>query len=212
MPTYDETLTRLGELKPVTLTGQLVRLEPMSETHLDDLSQVGLDPDIWQFMLYGQMNTKQDLQRWISEILKRQAKGKDLPFTVIHLPTGRAIGCTRYMNVEAAHRCLEIGGTWYGRAFQATGVNLEAKYLLLGYAFEFLGCIRVQFKTDSRNQQSQRAIERLGAKKEGVLRKHMILPDGTIRDSVYYSIIDEEWPDVKLYLEKRLMDRKILPA
>ena len=111
------------------------------------------------------------------------------------------------MNVEAPHRGLEIGGAWYGRAFQATGVNIETKYLLLGYAFEFLGCIRVQFKTDVRNQQSQRAIERLGAKKEGALRKHMILPDGTIRDSVYYSIIDEEWPGVKLNLEERLMDR-----
>lgn len=205
----DEAYRHLNLLKPVTLIGQLVRLEPLSESHLDDLCQVGLDPEIWQYMLYGRMNTKQDLHRWITDILQRQAKGKDLPFTVFHIPENRAIGCTRYMNVEATHRSLEIGGTWYGRAFQASGVNAETKYLLLKYAFEFLGCIRVQLKTDARNLQSQRAIERLGAIKEGVLRKHMILPDGTVRDSVYYSIIDDEWRNIKLDLEKRLKERNI---
>ena len=207
---YDESTKRLRELKPVVLSGHLVRLEPMHEKHLKDLSEVGLDPEIWRWMLYGQMTTEQDLKNWIKEILGRQAKGKDLPFSVFQISSGRAIGCTRFMNVEAIHRSLEIGGTWYGRAFQGSGVNAEAKYLLLTYAFETLGCVRVQFKTDARNIQSQRAIERLGAVKEGVLRKHMILPNGSIRDSVYYSILDDEWPGVKQHLQKRLMERKIL--
>ncbi|MFM8320705.1 MAG: GNAT family N-acetyltransferase, partial [Chloroflexota bacterium] len=115
--------------------------------------------------------------------------------------TGLALGCTRYLDIRPAHRGVEIGGTWYGAAYQRTGVNTEAKYLLLQHAFETWGCVRVQLKTDLRNQRSQRAIERLGAVREGVIRNHMVLPDGSLRHSVIYSILDSEWPAVKLRLE-----------
>lgn len=209
MLSHEESFVRLSQLQPISLVGNLVRLEPMSEAHLKDLSKIGLDNEIWKLMLYGQINSESDLHLWIKDILERQSKGKDLAFTVIYLPKGSAIGCTRFMNVEAAHRGLEIGGTWYGRPFQGIGVNTESKYLLLTYAFETLGCVRVQFKTDSRNIKSQKAIERLGAIKEGVLRKHMVLPDGLIRDSIYYSILDDEWPKVKRHLEKRLFELNI---
>lgn len=185
---------------PVTLTGKNVRLEPMSEKHVPDLTAVGLDDSIWEHMLYGDVRAEDDVRRWVRDIISRP----DLPFVVVHLDSGRVAGATRYLNITPDHRGLEIGGTWYGLEFQRTAVNTECKYLLLEYAFETLGCIRVQFKTDMRNVRSQRAIERLGAKREGVLRNHMILPDGRFRDSVYYSVINVEWPNVKKGLEKMI--------
>ena len=192
------------EIHPVTLAGRLVRLEPLSEAHVPDLAVVGLDANIWRFMLYGEMRTQEDIRGWVLEMLARQARGADLPFAVIVQHSNKAVGATRYMNIDLKNRGLEIGGTWYGAMYQGTGVNAEAKYLLLRHAFETLGCIRVQIKTDARNLRSQRAIERLGAVREGVLRNHMILPDGQVRDSVYYSILDREWPQVKANLEQRL--------
>jgi RimJ/RimL family protein N-acetyltransferase len=185
---------------PVTLTGKYVRLEPMTEAHVPGLTAVGLDDRIWEHMLYGDVLTEEDISRWVRDILSRP----DLPFVAIHLASGRTAGATRYLNISPEHRGLEIGGTWYGLEFQRTAVNTECKYLLLKYAFETLGCIRVQFKTDMRNERSQRAIERIGAKREGVLRNHMILPDGRFRDSVYFSIIDTEWSQVKKRLEVRM--------
>jgi RimJ/RimL family protein N-acetyltransferase len=190
---------------PVTLTGNYVRLEPMTEAHVPGLAEIGVGQDFWDFMLYGNMNTEADMANWVRDILSRAEKGTDLPFAVIHLASGRVAGATRYLNIVPQERGLEIGGTWYGLEFQRTAVNTECKYLLLKHAFETLGCIRVQLKTDSRNVRSQRAIERIGAKKEGVLRNHMILPDGLIRHSVYYSIIDTEWPMVKKRLEEMLI-------
>ena len=142
------------------------------------------------------------MRNWVLDILSRAEKGTDLPFVAIHLASGRAAGATRYLNIMPQDRGLEIGGTWYGPEFQRTVVNTECKYLLLHHAFETLGCIRVQLKTDLRNERSQKAIERIGAVKEGVLRNHMILPDGHIRHSVYYSILDTEWPEVKKRLEQ----------
>ena len=133
-----------------------------------------------------------------------QRRAPTFPFVVIHKASGRIAGATRYMEFRAAHRGVEIGGTWYGAEFRRTAVNTECKYLLLRHAFEFMDCIRVQFKTDLRNERSQRAIERIGAVREGVLRNHMILPDGTIRHSVYYSILATEWLDVKARLEALL--------
>ncbi|PWH17084.1 MAG: GNAT family N-acetyltransferase [Anaerolineae bacterium] len=189
------------EVKPVTLSGRVVRLEPLSLAHVPDLCEVGLDDDIWRYMLYGWVRRPQDMQRWVESMLALQEQGSDLPFAVIHLASGRAIGATRYLEIRPADRGLEIGGTWYGKAYQRTAVNTESKYLLLKHAFEDLGCIRVQFKTDLRNVRSQQAIERLGAVKEGIFRNHRILPDGTIRHSVYYSIVAEEWPSVKERLE-----------
>jgi RimJ/RimL family protein N-acetyltransferase len=181
----------------VTLQGNYVRLEPLSEEHIPGLAQIGIGQDFWHFMLYGDMKTEEDMRGWVLDILEREKKGGDLPFAVIHLASGKVAGATRYLNIAPKDRGLEVGGTWYGTEFQRTAVNTECKYLLLGHAFETLRAIRVQIKTDSRNERSQRAIERIGAKWEGVLRNHMILPDGYIRHSVFYSVIDSEWAEVK---------------
>jgi N-acetyltransferase len=192
------------EVKPVVLSGKYVRLEQMTEEHVSGLAEIGVGQTFWDFMLYGNIDTVEDMRNWVKDILAREKKGTDLPFTVIHLASGRVAGATRYLNIEPQHRGLEIGGTWYGTEFQRTVVNTEGKYLLLGHAFETLGCIRVQLKTDLRNERSQKAIERLGAVKEGVLRNHMILPDGYYRHSVFYSILDTEWPEVKKRLEEMM--------
>jgi RimJ/RimL family protein N-acetyltransferase len=181
-----------------------VRLEPLTEAHAPALAEIGLGKPFWDFMVYGEMKTLEDMQNWVREILTRSEKGTDVPFVAIHLESDRVAGATRYMNIMPRDRGLEIGGTWYGVEFQRTAVNTEAKYLLLRHAFENLGSIRVQLKTDLRNERSQKAIERIGAVKEGVLRNHMILPDGYIRHSVFYSILDTEWPTVKQRLEEMM--------
>lgn len=189
---------------PLILTGKYIRLEPLSENHIPDLCLVGLDERIWRYMRYGMVLTKEQMQTWVSNILEKAAKGNEIPFAVIHLESGRAIGATRFLTIQPDQRNLEIGGTWIGIDYQRTAVNTECKYLMLKHAFEVMCIIRVQIKTDLRNIASQRAIERLGAVKEGILRKHMILPDGYIRDSVIYSILDDEWPAVKAGLEQKL--------
>ncbi len=186
---------------PVTLTGRHVRLEPLSEAHIPGLAKIGVGQKFWHFMLYGDMNTEADIRNWVLDIMGRGQRETDLPFAVIHLESGRVAGATRYLNVLPNDRGLEIGGTWYGTEFQRSPVNTECKYLLMTHAFETLHAIRVQLKTDLINDRSQRAIERLEAKKEGVLRNHMILPDGRVRDSVFYSVLNTEWPDVKKNLE-----------
>jgi len=189
------------EITPVTLTGNVVQLESLSEKHVPDLTVAAHDENIWRYMLYGYPDTQAKMRSWVQDILARQAAGTDLAFAVIHLASGRAIGATRYLEICPPHRGLEIGGTWYATEFQRTAVNTECKYLLLKHAFEVLGCIRVQFKTDARNEHSQRALERIGAVKEGILRQHMITPEGYLRDSVYYCILDREWEGVKTRLE-----------
>jgi RimJ/RimL family protein N-acetyltransferase len=192
------------EVNPVILTGRHVRLEPMTEQHVPGLAEIGIGQTFWDFMVYGSINTIDDMRSWVQDILSRAQRGTDLPFVAIHLASGRVAGATRYLNIMPRDRGLEIGGTWYGLDFQRTPVNTECKYLLLRHAFETLGCIRVQLKTDLRNERSQKAIERIGAVKEGVLRNHMILPDGHFRHSVYYSILDSEWPGVKTRVEAML--------
>jgi RimJ/RimL family protein N-acetyltransferase len=192
------------EIAPVPLTGSVVRLEPLSEQHVPDLTVAAHDERIWRYMLYVYPDTEEKMLAWVRDILARQAAGTDLAFAVIHIASGCAIGATRYLEIRPEHRGLEIGGTWYATEFQRTAVNTECKYLLLKHAFEVLGCIRVQFKTDARNLRSLRAIERIGAVREGVLRNHYILPDGGYRDSVYFSIMDREWPKVKERLEEML--------
>jgi len=191
---------------PVTLTGKFVQLEPMTEAHIPGLAEIGAGQRFWDFMLYGRMETEADMANWVRDILSRAEKGTDLPFVAIHLASEHVAGATRYLNIMPKDRGLEIGGTWYGLEFQRTQVNTECKYLLLRHAFETLGCIRVQLKTDLRNERSQKAIERIGAVKEGVLRNHMILPDGRYRHSVFYSILDTEWEGVKRRLEE-MMER-----
>lgn len=192
------------EVKSVVLEGRFVRLEPMTFDHVESLAAIGVGQAFWDFMLYGEINTVEDMRDWVADILSRAEKGTDVPFVAVHLDTGRVAGATRYLNISPKDRGLEVGGTWYGPEFQRTVVNTECKYLLLRHAFETLGCIRVQLKTDQRNERSQKAIERLGAVKEGVLRNHMILPDGRFRHSVFYSILDTEWPGVKKRLEEKL--------
>lgn len=189
------------ELHPITLEGHVVRLAPMVEAHAHALAEVALEPQIWQHMVYGNVDTTEKLLGFMRTLLERQAEGTDLPFTVIYRETGKPIGCTRFMNIDVGDRGVEIGGTFYGLAHQRTKVNSECKYLLLRHAFEVWQCIRVQLKTDLLNTRSQAAIERIGAVKEGVLRNHMVLPSGRIRNTVLYSIIDSEWPSVKAHLE-----------
>jgi RimJ/RimL family protein N-acetyltransferase len=192
------------DVKPVVLNGKHVRLEPLTEAHIPGLAQIGIGHDFWKFMLYSDMKSEDDMRVWVQDMLARAAKGADLPFAAIHLESGRVAGATRYLSIMPHDRGLEIGGTWYGPEFQRTAVNTECKYLLFSHAFETLGAIRVQLKTDSRNERSQRAIERIGAKKEGILRNHMILQGGYFRHSVYYSVLDTEWPDVKKKLEEMM--------
>ena len=189
---------------PIVLTGNIIQLEPLAIKHVPDLTIAGQDKSIWQYMLYGTIRTEIEMRGWVNDILDRQAQGTDLPFAVIFRETGHAIGATRFMDLRPRHRGVEIGGTWFAIAYQRTVVNTEAKYLMLRHAFEVWKCLRVQFKTDLRNERSQRALERIGAMREGVFRNHMVLRDGTIRHSVYYSILDSEWPVVKLGLEDRL--------
>jgi RimJ/RimL family protein N-acetyltransferase len=192
------------KIEPVTLTGKVVRLEPLTMDHVADLARVGLEPEIWHYMRYGKIENSEGLKAWVQELLSLQEQGTDLPFAVIYLASGRAVGSTRFLHIDMPNRSLEIGGTWYGLEYQGTQVNTECKFLLLRHAFEQLGCIRVWFKTDGRNLRSQHALEKLGVVKEGVLRNHMILPDGYIRDSVVYSLLPDEWPQVKANLKARL--------
>jgi RimJ/RimL family protein N-acetyltransferase len=192
------------DVHPVILTGKFVRLEPLQEAHVPGLAVYGLDDEIWRWMRYGYIRTQADMLAWVRYQLGLQAKGLDLPFAVVALSINQVVGASRYLNISHQDRSVEIGGTWYGRSFHGTAINPESKYLLLRHAFEYLDCVRVHFKTDVRNLHSQRAIEKLGAIKEGILRNHMILPDGTIRSSVIYSILAREWAQVKERLEERL--------
>jgi len=192
------------KVEPVVLTCKHIRLEPMTIAHIPGLAAVGNDPSIWRYNPYGEATDETRLQDWVANGLRHRDEGSEQPFVVIHLATGKIAGTTRYMDIRPAHRGLEIGATWYGIAFQRTAVNTEAKYLLLRHAFEQLGCIRVQFKADSRNERSLKAIERIGGVREGLLRNHIIMPDGVYRHSVYFSILDTEWPAVKIRLEELL--------
>jgi RimJ/RimL family protein N-acetyltransferase len=193
---------------PVTLTGDWVRLEPLSlEHHLDPLASIALDPDLWRWTL-NVVETKDDLRRYLEEALREQAEGRSVPFATVHLATGRPAGCTRFGNIEPRHRRVEIGWTWVGREFQRSRVNTEAKLLMLQHAFETWGCQRVELKTNVLNQRSRSAMLRLGAKEEGILRKHALSDRGVPRDTVYYSVLDEEWPAVKSRLQAMLADRR----
>lgn len=193
------------KIEPVTLTGRVARLEPLRLEHAADLYAALWDhPGLWKYMLTGQPQTLDEMQQLIAAILKKQEARECLPFAIIDLERGCAVGETRYLNIAAQDHGLEIGSTWLTPDVQRTGINTECKYMLLSHAFETLGAIRVQLKTHHNNLQSQRAIERLGAVKEGVLRNHMIMLDGSYRNSVYYSIIVSEWPQVKAGLEAKM--------
>ncbi len=180
------------------------RLEPLEPRHAPDLFAVGQDEVVWRYMPQPAFKTLDDARRMITAAQEQAASGAQLPFAIVARTTGRAMGSTRYLDIRPKDRGVEIGWTWLGMAAQRTAINTECKYLLLRHAFEALGAVRVQLKTDLRNEQSQRAIERLGAIREGVLRKHMVLWNGVIRDTVYYSIVDTEWPAVRARLESLL--------
>jgi len=190
-------------LEPVTLAGVHVRLEPLAQTHHAALCAIGLDPELWDLIPY-RVSTAEDMAAYIQSALDAQAAGTALPFATVNIPSGQVVGSTRYMNIDRANRRLEIGATWIAAPWRRTPVNTEAKYLMLRHAFETLGCIRVELKTDALNQRSGNAIRRIGAIEEGTLRQHMITWSGRLRDSVYFSILDSEWPRVKQDLEHKL--------
>jgi RimJ/RimL family protein N-acetyltransferase len=188
---------------PIVLEGQHVRLEPLREDHLTGLAAVGLDPELWRW-IPTPVRTAEEMAVYIATALREQEQGASLPFALVERRTGRLMGSTRYGNIDRTNRHVEIGWTWVAPEWQRTAINTEAKYLLLKHAFETLNCIRVELKTDSLNERSRAAILRLGAREEGIFRNHMITASGRIRHTVYFSIVDSEWPDVKARLEARL--------
>jgi RimJ/RimL family protein N-acetyltransferase len=196
------------DLRPVTLEGHHVRLEPLAQAHHAALCSIGLDAELWELIPY-RVSTPEDMAAYIQTALDHQAAGTALPFATVHVsshvPSGQVVGSTRFMNIDQAHRRVEIGASWIAAPWRRTAVNTEAKYLMLRHAFETLGCIRVELKTDSLNQRSRNAIRRIGATEEGTLRQHMINWNGRLRDSVYFSILDSEWPRVKRDLEQKLV-------
>jgi N-acetyltransferase len=194
-------------LEPVTLEGEWVRLEPMSIDHLADLIAVGLAPELWRWTL-SVIATPDDMRRYVEAALAGRASAGDLPLVTIERRTAKVVGSTRFLAVEASHRRLEIGYTWVAPAWQRTAINTEAKLLMLRHAFEALGANRLEFKTDSLNEQSRTALLGIGAVEEGILRNHMISQGGRLRHSVYYSVIAAEWPAVRQRLERRLAARR----
>ena len=193
-------------LEPVTLVGNLVTLEPLRQDHHDGLVDAARDGELWR-LWYTSVPRAQDMRQEIDRRLGLQAAGSMLPFTARRNDTGRVIGMTTYMHADPVNRRLEIGSTWNAVSAQRTGTNTESKLLLLAHAFDDLGCIAVEFRTHWMNQQSRTAITRLGAKQDGVLRNHERLPDGSLRDTVVFSIIEPEWPSVRNELERRLLSR-----
>lgn len=191
-------------ISAVTLEGQHVRLVPPDFKYVDDLVDAAQPNEIWEFIATVPGQSREEMRAWIDAAIKETQNGTRIWFIIIRKSDNRAIGATSYMDIHRQDRGLEIGGTWITTSAWRTPINTECKYLLLRHAFETLGCIRAQLKTDARNVRSQKAIERLGAVKEGVLRKHMLTRTGYIRDSVMYSIVDTEWQAVKARLEEFL--------
>jgi N-acetyltransferase len=190
-------------IEPVSLRGQHVSLLPLELKHHDDLVEAVKDGELWS-LWYTSVPEPDKMRAEIERRLGLQRQGSMLPFAVIEKSTGMAVGMTTFMNIDAANRHVEIGSTWYRKRVQRSGLNTECKLLLLTHAFERLSCIAVEFRTHSFNQQSRAAIERLGAKLDGVLRQHQIGRNGTLRDTCAYSILDREWPTVKAHLMHRL--------
>jgi RimJ/RimL family protein N-acetyltransferase len=191
---------------PLTLQGSIVRLEPIRREHAGlfwEASKNSLD-DIFQWIPY-RMKSEEDFEQVVEKAFAEQERGDSVVFATVERNSGHVIGSTRFMNIDRANRRVEIGSTWIAPAWQRTPVNTEAKYLMLRHAFEVWKCFRVELKTDALNQKSRNAILRIGAKEEGTLRRHVITWTGRVRDSVYFSILDSEWPDVRQRLEKKLM-------
>ena len=190
--------------QPVKLSGQHIRLEPIGLQHAEDLYAVGTEESIWRYLPRPAFADLDDAREWIRGCISLRESGVRFQFAVVLAQEERAVGSTGYLDIDRPNRALEIGMTWYGVEYQRTAVNTECKYLLLRHAFEDLGALRVCLKTDSRNERSQRAIERIGGVREGVWRNHRITWDGVNRHSVFYSIIEAEWPRVRQELERKL--------
>jgi RimJ/RimL family protein N-acetyltransferase len=190
-------------VEPVVLEGEHLRLEPLSQSHVDGLCEIGIVEELWRWIPVP-VKAPEQMKAYVDTALTERANGVSMPFVQIERKSGRVIGSTRYMNIEKAHRRLEIGSTWIAPAWQRSAINTESKYLLMRHAFEDLGCMRVELKTDSLNEKSRAAILRIGAKQEGIFRNHMITSTGRVRHTVYFSVIDSEWPAVKAELERQL--------
>jgi RimJ/RimL family protein N-acetyltransferase len=193
----------LNIVLPVTLEGSVVRLDPIRREHAGvfwEIAKSDVD-EIFRWIPYS-MKTRQDFERVIDKAFEEQQRGESVVFATVERSSGSAIGSTRFMNIDRINRRVEIGSTWIAPAWQRTGINTEAKYLMLRHAFEVWNCMRVELKTDALNQRSRNAILRIGAKEEGTLRRHLITWTGRVRDTVYFSILDDEWPQVKARLEE----------
>lgn len=190
---------------PITLQGSRVRLEPLTIEHHEALCRIGLDPDLWRWTT-APVLTPEEMREYIEVALRWQSEGTALPFATVERASGGVVGSTRFANIDPPNRRVEIGWTWVSRRWQRTFVNTEAKYLMMKHAFEDLGCARVEFKTDSLNERSRAALLRIGAIEEGTLRNHMITSTGRLRHSVYFSVLDSEWPAVKSRLEEKLAE------
>ena len=195
----------LNIVTPLTLEGSVVRLEPIRRDHAGDFFEIAKNAldDIFEWIPY-RVKTREDFQRLVEKAFDEQKRGESIVFATVERGSGRVIGSTRYMNIDRVNRRVEIGSTWIAPPWQRTAVNTEAKYLMLRHAFEVWKCFRVELKTDALNQKSRNAILRIGAKEEGTLRRHVITWTGRVRDSVYYSILDSEWPEAKAKLEAML--------
>ncbi len=190
-------------LKPISLEGHLVKLVPLNATHREDLLEAASDGKLWE-LWYTSVPSAETIDSYLDTVFKNQKAGLALPFVVIEKKTGKVVGSTRYMNADTQNRRVEIGSTWYSQSVQRTGINTECKYLLLSHAFEVLKTIAVEFKTNFHNFPSRNAILRLGAKQEGIIRNHRIDHNGNLRDTVLFSILDNEWPTVKTSLEFKM--------
>ena len=190
-------------VEPVTLEGSVTRLEPLTLEHLPGLTNVGLDGELWRWTL-AVNQTPGDMRAYVEAAVAAATAGTEMPFATIERSSGKAIGSTRFLSIEPHHRRLEIGYTWIAPAWQRTAVNTEAKLLMLTHAFNVLGALRVEFKTDSLNERSRAALLGIGATEEGSMRNHMVTATGRRRHSVYFSVIEEEWPQVRQHLESRL--------
>jgi N-acetyltransferase len=193
------------EVQITTLAGQYVRLEPLTMDHLDALWEIGQDPNLWTWTPYH-IKTREEMHTYIHTALNWQEIGTALPFVTIEQATDRVVGSTRFGNIDIRNRRVEIGWTWIGQPWQRTAINTEAKFLMLQHAFEVWHCIRVELKTDALNERSRAAILRIGAKQEGIFRHHMITDSDRLRDTVYFSIINDEWPAVKDRLQAKLAE------
>lgn len=212
MTTFDQLfgdesgpLSQPFDPRPVMLESAGVRLEPLAMEHAEDLWEAGKVDTLWRYLPDRAPRSLEDMRAWIGCALEEVEARREVAYATVHIEDGCAVGSTRFMDFRREDRGLEIGWTWIGIHYQRTAVNTHAKYLMLQHAFETLGAIRVQFKTDRRNRQSQTAIERVGARREGTLRNHMILHDGYYRDTVMFSVTLKAWPEVKKQLQLRLL-------